>query len=97
MVDAKARRVTCRGAEVALTGGEFDLLHCLVAAPGRVLSRDALMSATRGRTIGALDRTIDVQVSRLRAKLASAGSQAGEAIRAVRHVGYILSAPVRRL
>ena len=94
VLDPELRRVTCRGVALPLTGGDFDLLHCFLTRPQRVLSRDDLMAITRGRSSGPLDRTIDVQVSRLRAKLVAAGSEAAEAIRAVRHVGYILSARV---
>ena len=97
LVDAETRRVTCGDTLLPLTGGEFDLLHCFLIQPQRVLSRDYLMTVTRGRTPGPLDRTMDVQISRLRVKLAAAGSEVGDAIRAVRHVGYILSAPVSRM
>ena len=64
---ARAACSSPRGAEVALTSGEFDLLCTLRRAiPGRVLSRDFLLEQTRGREAGPFDRTIDVQVGRLR-------------------------------
>ena len=94
VIEPKARRVSCAGLEVALTSGEFDLLLCFAERPQRVLSRDELMDITRGRTPGAFDRTMDVQVSRLRHKLEEASSEAAALIRAVRNAGYILSAPV---
>ncbi len=97
LVDLDARRVLRRadGAEVPLTSAEFDLLHCFVTRPQRVLSRDQLLDWTRGRIADVFDRTIDVQVSRLRRKLGDGGSTAGELLRTVRNAGYILAAPVR--
>ena len=57
------------GALVDLTGGEFDLLLALVEHPNRVLNRDQLLDLTRGREAGPFDRSVDVQVSRLRRKI----------------------------
>ena len=94
LIEPQARRVSRAGVAVALTGSEFDLLLCFAERPQRVLSRDELMDITRGRTPGAFDRTMDVQVSRLRHKLEEASSDAAGLIRAVRNAGYILSAPV---
>ncbi len=81
--------------EVPLTSAEYDLLHCFVTRPQRVLSRDQLLDWTRGRTADAFDRTIDVQVSRLRHKLDDAGSTTSALIKTVRNAGYILAAPVK--
>jgi two-component system phosphate regulon response regulator OmpR len=61
-----ARSLTKNGADVALTTGEFALLKVLVQHPRTPLSRDKLMELARGREFGAFDRSIDVQVSRLR-------------------------------
>ncbi|MCJ2069413.1 response regulator [Methylobacterium sp. J-030] len=80
--------------EIPLTSAEYDLLHCFVTRPQRVLSRDQLLDWTRGRTADAFDRTIDVQVSRLRHRLDAAGSAAAGLIKTVRNAGYILAAPV---
>ncbi len=94
-LDAGARRVTdAAGGELALTGGEFDLLVIFCKHAGRVLSRDLLLDATRGREAGPFDRTIDVQVGRLRRKLEA---QAGGAtlIKSVRGAGYLLAVPVQ--
>lgn len=56
-----------RGDEViSLTSGEFNLLHVLATHPRQPLSRDRLMELARGREMDAFDRSIDVQVSRLR-------------------------------
>jgi two-component system phosphate regulon response regulator OmpR len=60
------RMLTRDGEVVALTTGEFALLKAMATHPGTTLSRERLMELARGREIGLLDRTIDVQVSRLR-------------------------------
>lgn len=77
------------GHDVALTRGEFDLLCTFARHPGRVLSRDFLIEATRGREAGPFDRTIDVQVGRLRKKLEPDAVQP-QIIKSVRGAGYIL-------
>ena len=61
-----ARNLTKNGHDVPLTTGEFALLKVLVMHPRAPLSRDKLMELARGREFGAFDRSIDVQVSRLR-------------------------------
>jgi DNA-binding response OmpR family regulator len=96
-VDLAARRVLIgqNGTEVALTSAEYDLLHCFVTRPQRVLSRDQLLDWTRGRTAEAFDRTIDVQVSRLRHKLDASGSAVAALLKTVRNAGYILAASVK--
>ncbi|TAK86099.1 MAG: response regulator transcription factor [Aquabacterium sp.] len=78
-----------QGAEVALTAGEFDLLGVFLDHPGRVLTRDFLLEHTRGREAGPFDRTIDVQVGRLRKKL-EADPQDPRIIKSVRGAGYVL-------
>lgn len=65
-LDLAARSLTKDGAEVPLTTGEFALLKVLTQHPRTPLSRDKLMELARGREFGAFDRSIDVQVSRLR-------------------------------
>jgi len=65
-LDLAARSLTKNGQDVALTTGEFALLKVLVQHPRAPLSRDKLMELARGREFGAFDRSIDVQVSRLR-------------------------------
>lgn len=77
------------GQPVALTSGEFDLLCAFAEHPGRVLSRDFLLESTRGREAGPFDRTIDVQVGRLRKKLEADPSDP-QLIKSVRNAGYIL-------
>ena len=89
-LDLAARRLLDpAGSEVALTTGEFDLLATFVRHPGRVLSRDFLLERTRGREAAPFDRTIDVQVGRLRKKL-EADPERPEIIKSVRGAGYIL-------
>lgn len=83
------------GEPVELTAGEFDLLLAFVRQPQRVLNRDQLLDWTRGRSAGPFDRAVDVQLSRLRRKLAAHSS--GEAlIKTVRGGGYVCSAIVTR-
>ena len=84
------------GLDLALTGGEFDLLVTFCRHPGRVLSRDFLLEATRGREAGPFDRTIDVQVGRLRRKL-EADPENPTLIKSVRGAGYLLAVPVELL
>jgi two-component system phosphate regulon response regulator OmpR len=60
------RSLTRNGDDVSLTTGEFALLKVLVQHPRTPLSRDKLMELARGREFGAFDRSIDVQISRLR-------------------------------
>ena len=89
-LDAAARcLVDPAGAEVALTTGEFELLVTFVRHAGRVLSRDFLLEQTRGREAGPFDRTIDVQVGRLRKKL-EIDPVNPKVIKSVRGAGYIL-------
>ena len=73
---------------MALTSGEFDLLNTFVKHPGRVLSRDFLLEATRGRASGPFDRTIDVQVGRLRRKIED-DPENPQIIKSVRGAGYL--------
>ena len=78
-----------QGEQVPLTGGEFDLLQAFARHPGRVLSRDFLLGQTRGREAAPFDRTIDVQVGRLRKKI-EADADDPQLIKSVRGAGYIL-------
>ena len=85
--------VSPAGEEVRLTTGEFDLLAAFVNNANRVLSRDRLLDLARNREAGPFDRTIDVQVGRLRRKLGD-DPQNPTLIKTVRGSGYILTAPV---
>ncbi len=88
-LDVAARTLSgAEGGEVTLTAGEFDLLCAFAQHPGRVLSRDFLLEQTRGREAGPFDRTIDVQVGRLRKKLGDE-SESSRIIKSVRGAGYV--------
>lgn len=79
------------GPPIALTPGEFALLSVFLANPGRVLNREELLEMARGDT-DVFDRVIDVQVSRLRQKLAPFARD--PVIRTHRHAGYQFVAEV---
>jgi two-component system OmpR family response regulator len=81
------------GEEVRLTSGEFDLLAAFVTNPGQVMSRDRLLDLTRDRKASPFDRTIDVQVGRLRRKLEQ-DPQRPLLLKTVRGGGYIFTAAV---
>jgi two-component system OmpR family response regulator len=93
---ARRRLLNPDGVEVALTGGEFDLLLALLERANRVLTRDMLLDLLRGRQAGPYDRAIDVAVSRLRRKLEDDGRHA-QLIKTVRGGGYVLAATVERV
>ncbi len=93
---SRRRLLNTEGAEVILTGGEYDLLLALVERANRVLTRDMLLDLLRGRQAGPFDRAIDVAVSRLRRKLEDDGRNA-QLIKTVRGGGYVLAATVERL
>ncbi|BEP53154.1 response regulator [Variovorax sp. V118] len=93
-LDTAARSLSnAQGEAVALTTGEFDLLCAFARHPGRVLSRDFLLEQTRGREAAPFDRTIDVQVGRLRKKI-EVNADDPQLIKSVRGAGYILVPPV---
>jgi two component transcriptional regulator, winged helix family len=77
------------GAQVPLTSAEFDLLQVFCERAGRILTRDNLLSMTRGRPGGSFGRSIDVLVSRLRRKLDR--TQDTSVIKTVRTGGYIFT------
>ena len=81
------------GKAVRLTTGEFDLLAAFVNHANQVLSRDRLLDLARNREAGPFDRTIDVQVGRLRRKLEDDPQNPG-LIKTVRGSGYIFTPTV---
>lgn len=89
-IDPAARRVKLRGAELALTTYEFDLLRVLAERAGRVLSREQLVDLVRGSADEAFDRSIDVHVSHLRKKLGD-DPKSPRILKTVRGVGYLLA------
>jgi two-component system response regulator CpxR len=86
-VHTKTRRVLQHGAEIPLTGAEFDILLLLLRGAGKPLSRDESAESALGRPVGPLDRSIDNHISNLRKKL---GAQVNgvERIRNIRGTGY---------
>lgn len=90
-LDIRARTLKSpSGALVELTSGEHDLLQAFVEHPNRVLNRDQLLDLARGRTSTAIDRSIDVQVMRLRRKLEE-NPENPAMIKTVRNGGYIFT------
>ncbi len=85
--------VSPEGVVSPIGGAEYRLLRIFLEHPNRVLTRDQLMEMTQGREADALDRSIDVQVSRLRRRLGD-GSRDAAMIKTVRGEGYVLSVPV---
>lgn len=81
------------GTASALSGMDYQLLKLLVEHPGEVLDRSRLAEVTRGRDLGPLDRSLDVQVSRLRQRLQDDGKQPA-LIKTVRGSGYVFSTTV---
>jgi two-component system OmpR family response regulator len=93
-LEVGTRRLTAAdGAQVPLTGGEFELLAAFCERPNRVLTRDQLLDLTRGRSPALFDRSIDIQVSRLRRKI-EADPKDPMLIQTVRSGGYIFTAEV---
>ncbi|HWI27321.1 MAG TPA: response regulator [Stellaceae bacterium] len=88
--------VSPEGGEVRLTTGEFDLLAAFVNNANQVLSRDRLLDLARNREAGPFDRTIDVQVGRLRRKLEPDPAKP-TIIKTVRGTGYIFTPTVEVL
>ena len=87
-LDLATRAFTRDGTPVPLTTGEFSVLKVLVQHARAPLSREKLMALARGREYGAYDRSLDVQVSRLR-KLIEADPQQPRYIQTVWGVGYV--------
>jgi two-component system OmpR family response regulator len=96
-LDLAARQlVAADGVVVALSGAEFRLLSVFLEHPNRVLDRNQLMDLTVGRDGAPFDRSIDVQVSRLRVRLRD-DAREPRIIKTVRSEGYVLAAAVERL
>ena len=87
VVEEATRRAFVLGQEVELTRVEFDLLSCLLGAPGRVFTRAQLIDRVWGDGFAITDRTIDSHVKSLRRKVGDAGGHAAM-IETVRGVGY---------
>lgn len=87
-LDLSTRQLTRSGIPVALTTGEFAVLKALVQHPREPLTRDKLMVLARGREWGAMERSIDVQVSRLRRLIENNPGKA-RYLQTVWGVGYV--------
>jgi two-component system response regulator CpxR len=87
-LDPRTRSVRVEGELIELTSAEFDLLRVLLAAAGRVVTREELFRAVLGREFSVFDRSIDNHVSSLRKKLGSRVNGI-ERIKSVRGTGYI--------
>ena len=89
-IDRDARTVTVGGQVADLTSYQFDLLVTLAERAGRVLTRDQIMEAVRGRELEAFDRSIDVHMDRIRAAI-EADPKSPKRILTVRGVGYVFA------
>lgn len=89
-IDRDARTVSVSGQLAELTSYQFDLLVALAERAGRVLTRDQIMEAVRGRELEAFDRSIDVHMGRIRAAI-EADAKAPKRILTVRGVGYVFA------
>ena len=89
-IDFDAREVEIAGRRPQLTHFEFELLSTLAKAAGRVLSRDHLMEVLKGAEFESFDRSIDVHVSKLRAKIEQ-DPKDPRYIKTVRGAGYVLT------
>ena len=94
LLDASRRTLTSpEGALTDLTSGEFDLLLAFLEHPQRSLTRDQLLDLAHGRSSQAYDRSIDVQISRLRRKI-EPNPQDPQMIKTIRNEGYFFTAAV---
>lgn len=89
-IDRDARTVTVSGQLCDLTSYQFDLLVALAERAGRVLTRDQIMEAVRGRELEAFDRSIDVHMGRIRAAI-EVDAKNPKRILTVRGVGYVFA------
>ncbi|MGE4217859.1 MAG: response regulator [Alphaproteobacteria bacterium] len=94
-LDEDRRQLSGPDGDVDLTAGEFDLLVALVTHPQRALSRDQLLDFARGRSATLFDRSIDVQIGRLRRKI-EVDPKKPAIIKTVRGAGYMLAVNVQR-
>jgi DNA-binding response OmpR family regulator len=89
-IDRDARTVQVTGQACELTSYQFDLLVAMAERAGRVLTRDQIMEAVRGRELEAFDRSIDVHIGRIRNAI-EADSKDPKRILTVRGVGYVFA------
>lgn len=89
-IDRDARTVGVAGRACEFTSYQFDLLVALAERAGRVLTRDQIMEAVRGRELEAFDRSIDVHIGRIRAAI-EVDARTPKRILTVRGVGYVFA------
>jgi DNA-binding response OmpR family regulator len=89
-VNPNTRQALLSGTPCDLTSYQFDLLLAMAERAGRVLSREQIMSAVRGRELEAYDRSIDVHIGRIRAVIES-DAKNPQRILTVRGVGYVFA------
>lgn len=89
-IDRDARTVEVSGQACELTSYQFDLLVAMAERAGRVLTRDQIMEAVRGRELEAFDRSIDVHIGRIRNAI-EVDSKDPKRILTVRGVGYVFA------
>ncbi|MEC4719356.1 response regulator [Noviherbaspirillum sp. CPCC 100848] len=95
-MDVTARHlINASGVVVALSGAEYRLLKIFLDHANRVLSRDHLLNLTQGRDADPFDRSIDLQISRLRQKLGD-DARSPQIIKTVRNEGYVLATQVAK-
>ncbi|MES2072459.1 MAG: response regulator [Pseudomonadota bacterium] len=93
-LDLTARHlISPEGMVIALSGAEFRMLGIFLDHPNRILNRDQLLNMTHGRDADPFDRSIDIQISRLRQKLRE-DARSPQIIKTVRNGGYVLSVAV---
>ena len=90
VLDPQRMTVVLDGKPIDVTAYEFSILRALAQRPGRVLSREQLLDLAKGSAELSFDRSIDVHVSRLRAKLGD-DSRSPKILKTVRGVGYLLA------
>lgn len=95
MVPAKRELYSKDGALVSLTAGEYDLLLAFARNAQRVMNRDQLLDLTKGRSAAPFDRSIDVQLSRLRRKI-EVDPKSPELIKTIRGGGYMFTPEVEQ-
>lgn len=96
METASRRLMAPDGIEIILSAGEYALLNIFITRPRRVLSRDQLLELLHNRSYGPFDRSVDIQVSRLRQKLGD-DPKNPHIIKTVRGGGYLFAPLVERL
>lgn len=97
ILDLQLRKLISRdNVEIELSTGEFILLQAFVKSPQQVLSRDKLLDITQHRPAGPFDRSIDVQVSRLRQKIET-NPKKPSLIKTVRGGGYLFTAKIKQI